>query len=176
MPNDMRQPVESAPPRACTCPRESAFSLVELLVALAVVAILMSIAIATFGGAKSSVRGNEAKSIGTAYAQAISQFQADHANRNPTSAQMSTVDGYSVGPTNLVGKPYMTSLPEGVGTRVGVDMACGSPGGGAFTGWVSYCPEGDGPLFGVRVNTRPKASAPWGPACWLGSTANTPRC
>jgi type II secretory pathway pseudopilin PulG len=180
MPDDMRIPTTHARSHAGTHarPREAALSIVEMVVVLLIVAILIAIAVGMFGGAKSSARGNETKTVGSAYAQAISQYQADHANKNPTSSEMASVDGTSAGPTNLLDRPYISTLPESAGVRVGVDMSggCAAPGGGAFTGWVSYCPEGAGPNFGVRVNTRATVNDPWSGECWIGSTAKTPRC
>jgi hypothetical protein len=147
-----------------------------MVVVLLIVVILVSIAFAMLGGAKSSARGNEAKAIGSTYAQAISQYQTDNANKNPPA--MASANGASAGPTNLLGKPYITTMPEAAGVRVGVDMSggCAAPGGGVFTGWVAYCPEGAGPVFGVRVNTRATISDPWSGECWIGRTAKTPRC
>lgn len=148
--------------------RESGFSVLELIIAIAIMLILLAAAASQFIGAKKSSYAAEAKSAGSAYTQAISQYQADNANMNPPSMTKQ-------GPMDLLKKPYMRSIPDGVaGGRVGFSPNCAPPGGTGL-GWVAYCP-GTAPNFGIRVQWRGTGSQPWEPGCWMGRTNATPRC
>ena len=146
----------------------------------------MAIAIGSFRGAKSSTRAKETQVVGAAYAQAISQYQADHANRNPKNdtATMGELNGKPAGPKNLLDKPYIKSVPDGViAGRVGVSMTgdagCNTAPEAGFSGFVRYCPDGDGPNYAIRVDYKP-ADASWGSSeaktCYLGNTVKGPRC
>lgn len=142
--------------------------MIELIIAIAIALILLAIVATQFRGAKNASYASEAKAAGSAYVQAVSQYQADNANHNPPAM---TVEG----PRNLLDKPYMRSQPDGVTSgRIGFHGSCGAPSGTAV-GWVSYCP-GTAPDFGVRVQWRANANAAWNPGCWMGRTAATPRC
>lgn len=167
--------------------REQAFTLVEIIVVLVIMAILGAIAATMFRGASSATRSKEAIAAGTAYAQAISQYQADHANRNPTSPTGTNTTAVRKGPLNLLGKQYLAAIPDGVTAgRTGVSFqancATGKaqvPGASKQSSWVSFCPEAE-PNFGIRVATRKNPSSSWTDAsarvCWMGRTAKTPAC
>lgn len=162
-----------APRRRRSAPTgESGFSLIEMMIVVAITAILLAALANHFLGAKKATYAAEAKAAGSAYAQAISQYQADHANRNPPTMT-------NTGPLDLLQKPYMRSAPDGVaGGRIVFSPACAAPGGTAL-GWVAYCtggPHGTEPGFGIRVQWRGTSSEPWNPGCWTGRTGATPRC
>jgi prepilin-type N-terminal cleavage/methylation domain-containing protein len=163
--------------------RERAFTLIEIIVVMAILAILMGAIVISFRGAKSSTYHKEGIATGGSYVQSISSYQADHANRNP---DLGTLDPRT-GPLNLLSKPYLKNVPEPVDIgRVSVSAAAlggancnGTASGGAGVSHVSIC-LGTEPEFAVRVATRPNAGASWGDPetklCWLGPSNQTPRC
>jgi type II secretory pathway pseudopilin PulG len=167
--------------------REHGFTLVEILVAMIIIIALMALAIIAFRGSKTATYEKEARAAGAAYAQGISAWQADHANRVPGAADF--MNPASKGPTDLLGKPYLPSEPSGVAEgRIGFSVGanCGTApaaptgtGVAQQSGWVSFCPE-TAPHFGVRVMSHAPGSA-WTAAagakvCWFGNTAKAPRC
>ena len=178
---------------------ERGFSLIEILVALIITAILLAVLVSTFGGAKSTTYRNEAKAAGSAYLQAVSQYQADFANNVPPTTGPNRWSSAPVtiarrGPLNLMGKPYLASPPDGVADgRIGVSVAVpaqctGStpattppPGATPKTqGWVIVCYAADsaGTLSQAFVHVRArKGEDPnaWS-SCYLGSTTFQPRC
>jgi prepilin-type N-terminal cleavage/methylation domain-containing protein len=188
-PNDDRRAL------ACARANERGFSMIELIVALIIVAILGSIAVITFSSSRSAVSAKEGIATGSTYLQAISQYQADHGNMTPTAAQMrpagavGTVPARALGPANLLDKTYVASVPDSVAAgRVGVSMDGANCAGGmaAITGaakqssWVSYCRVTDS-TFGIRIASRANGGASWTDAkaslCWMGNAASaTPRC
>jgi prepilin-type N-terminal cleavage/methylation domain-containing protein len=172
---------------------ERGFTLVEIMVVCVIILILMGVAIIAFGGARGAVTSKEAIIAGTAYNDAISKFQADHANNLPAAGDMvtPTTGATARGPKSLLGanKPYLAQLPDGVvAGRVAVKMTpdntdCGTAPGtpstnvGTATSLVSYCP-GTAPNYGIRVLYKLKKDADWSAAkvCWLGRSTNTPAC
>ncbi|MCB0877620.1 MAG: type II secretion system protein [Thermoleophilia bacterium] len=165
---------------------ERGFTVVEMMVVLLIALILMGLAIIAFRGAKSSTYAKETVAAGSTYVQAVSGFQSDHANKNPTSADLVNASQPGMGFKNLLGKPY-TAQPDAVANgRIGVSFNanCGTaataPSGSSNErGWISICPVGAGPDFGIRVLARGSDNQ-WNgekyTLCWLGSTANAPRC
>ncbi|MCW2924270.1 MAG: hypothetical protein JWM98_1674 [Thermoleophilia bacterium] len=163
---------DNRPARTRSRTHEAGFGVIELIVAMVILAILLAAIMLSFRGAKSSTYAKETKAAASAYAQAIGQYQADHANLNPTG-----LSG-TAGPLNLLGKPYLRAVPDAVaGGRVSVSLACGAPAGGSF-GHISYCAQGAGPAFDIKVWTRASASEGWTPAptCHLGNANAIPRC
>lgn len=166
---------------------EHAATVIELLVACFIAAALVAIVLRSFGDSGATVRQKEARATGAQYDQAIAQFRADHANRNPTAANGDFLirQGKPAGPKDLLGKPYVGAVPEGVSHgRIGVSMDAGpcdaAPSGSApETSWISYCPGTD-PHYTIRVITRPRPGSPWTGegvrVCYLGNTPATPRC
>ena len=158
--------------------RERGFTLVEILVAMTIIAIIMAIAIISFRGAKGTTYAKETIAAGAAYSQAISQFQADHANKLPAGAELIKISNKEAGPANLLNKPYIGSLPEGVDAgRISVSMTCGGAKSGTY-GHVAFCP-GTAPAYEVQVFTRKDSTKafPGAPTCTIGNTASTaPRC
>jgi len=163
--------------------REAGFSLIEIIIALAIIAILSAIIALSWGKAKSGTRKNEAIAAASRYAQAISQYQGDNANQLPGAANMDPADARR-GPVNLVGKPYIGTLPDGViGGRIEVSMACAPPtSSSTTTAQIALCPATEGaPSFAIRVMARPRTNIDWGVAaevttCWMGSTGAQPAC
>ncbi len=162
--------------------RERGFSLIELLVVMAVIAVLMSIAVMAFRSARYTVNTNEARTVGSAYMQAVSQYQADHANLNPTLTGSSPSADIEKGPLNLLNKPYLKSIPDAISHgRIGVSMGganCSGTavaGAGSRVGWVSVC-YGPPPQHYVRVAARRDPSAATWTICYMGSTTATPKC
>lgn len=163
--------------------------MVEIIVVAAIVLLLGGIAIVSLRGASASTRLNEAKVAAAAYAQAVSQYQADNANRNPPALAGAAAQK---GPLNLLGRPYLAPMPEAVTDgRVGVSMNnanCGGPAAPAgatagMTAWISLCTggvHGTAPGFGIRLITRAKPGGSWtadgAQLCWLGNSRATPRC
>lgn len=179
------------PTRAHARDAERGFTVVEIVVAMIIAIVLISLAIIAFRGSKTATYANEGKAVGSAYMQMVSQYQADHANNNPAPGQPGGVPNgnngaaQKKGPINLLAKPY-GSIPDAVAAgRVGVSFgsncgnAAGTPvGAGGHRAWVSVCLE-PAPNYGVRVITRgPSNTWAAGDAkvCWMGSTAKTPRC
>ena len=163
-----------APTRTHARTREDGFTIVELLIAMLIIVILVVVAIKAFGGAKGATYANEAKAAGSAYLQAVSQFQADNANRLPAANQWDAQRG----PRNLLNQPYMKTAPEGVlAGRIGVSNTC--PGGnppGSFVGYVNVCMQA-APRYYVRVASRKSPSATTWAFCFLGSApAGSPAC
>jgi prepilin-type N-terminal cleavage/methylation domain-containing protein len=169
--------------------RERAFTLIEMIIVLIIMLVLAAAAVALLGSSKSATRAKEASAAGAAYAQAISQFQADNANKLPALAGANT-DAVRKGPVNLLAKPYLKSMPDGVAAGR-VNVFAGTLGGAhcngtpsaptdAGTGWVSMCFAATPPDYGVRVATRKDTGTPWSDptskVCWFGRTANAPRC
>jgi prepilin-type N-terminal cleavage/methylation domain-containing protein len=185
----MHHSIEPSHPRT----REAGFTLLEMMIVVVIILILAAIAMTTMRGAKTATRNNEAKATANAYVQAISQYHADYANRNPTAPSGSTASGganalrVQKGPLNLLGRPYIKSIPDAVADgRTGVSFRSGPCGGKAAmpgatkqTSWVSACFGAD-PAYGIRVATRRDGGSSWtdssAQVCWLGSTANRPRC
>ncbi len=177
--------------RTYTHARERGFTVVEMLIAMVVVAILFAIVIQMFGGAKKATYFQDGKTVGSAYMQAVSQYHADFANRHPPTTGPPTQRWWGNntaatqrGPRNLTGQPYMKSTPESVSAgRVGisVDANCGAPsnptGASTQTAWVSVCYLAE-PRYWVRVIARKNSGAQWtGPgasACYMGAPASTP--
>lgn len=163
--------LQHAPSRSARrpqAPAESGFSTLELIIAMAITLILLGAAVTQFRGSKQATYAADAKAAGSAYAQAISQFQADNGNRNPTGMT-------AAGPMDLLNKPYLREQPEGVaGGRIAFSATCAAAGG-STVGFVAYCP-GTEPEFGIRVQWRASPEATWNTGCWLGRTAATPRC
>lgn len=160
--------------------RERGFGLVELLVVMVVIAILGAMAMLSLGGAKSSARVSEARAAAAAYDEAIAKFMSDNGNRPPTQLRGNR------GPVDLLGKPYLRALPDGVsGGRIGVSLdgtsncTTSPPRRVVQTAWVSYCTE-PAPGYGIRLVTRKNASSAWNTdgakLCWRGNTARAPRC
>lgn len=163
---------------------EHGFGLVEILVVMVIISILSAVVYLGFRQGKASTHKAEARTVGLAYAQAITQYQANNANHNPAPGAPAGSSTPWGGPLNLLGKPYMKHLPEAVTTRrVLVSGTCEPPGASSpstqDTGFVSYCPLTE-PQYEVRVWTRPTAADPWPaqPTCIGGSTAQTsvPAC
>lgn len=180
-----------APSRAKARARgEAGFGLVELLVVMIILAILASLAISTFGGARSATRNKEAIAAATAYEAAIASWMSDHGNRKPTAAQVDSASGplKGAGPLNLLGRPYTGGAPSGVAEgRVTVDLRNGAarctgapPAATKGTAFITYCPgpaTDTSPGYAIRLLTR-APDVPWSKAreCWRGTTANAPRC
>lgn len=177
---------------------EQALGVVELVVVMVIVAILGGAVILGFSGAKSSTDAKEVRVVANLYDQAIAQYQADNANRNPSGeiepgGPMKVLNGASAGPLNLLGKPYIGTVPDGVAAgRVAVDMstanctneftATSPPPAGAgvppnAAGLVAYCPE-TAPAYAIRVYVREKRGTEIWKNCLLGNTSVTapPRC
>lgn len=170
---------------------ERGFTLLEMLIVVIVLAIIFAIALSKFSGAKKSAYFNDGKTVGTAYMQAVSQYQADFANRHPpmTGPPALRWSGNNTaatqrGPLNLTGQPYLKSTPESVTAgRVGVSVNtnCGAPGApsGATTqtAWVSVCYLAE-PRFWVRVIARKNSGALWtgsgALACYMGAPTPKP--
>ncbi|MCW2971898.1 MAG: hypothetical protein JWN72_171 [Thermoleophilia bacterium] len=172
---------------------ERGFSLIELIIAMVLVAIMMAVVIPQFFGSKAATRRKEAIAAGSAYRAAVSQFQADHGNRLPAAGagtaptatcaagggDMTLISGKAAGPKNLLCKPYMRGLPSGVQEgRVGISQDgsnCGTLPTNAgsspnATGWVSYCSSGiDSNSYVVRVSARKSQTSPWEAVCATGS-------
>lgn len=171
--------------------REHGFSVIEMMIALLVIAILIAVVAMGFGGAKKATYAQEGKTVGSAYMQAVSQYHADFANRHPPTTGPPTqrwsgnnAPDTQRGPLNLTGAPYMKSVPDAVSSgRVGVSVNtnCGAPGPptGATTqtAWVSVCYLAE-PRFWVRVISRKNSGDVWsGPsatACYMGAPASPP--
>lgn len=172
--------------------REAGFTLVEILVALLIIAILVVVMIRAFGGAKGATYAQEGKTVGSAYMQAVSQYHADFANRHPATWTGNNTTAAQQGPRNLTNQPYMKTVPESVtagrtGVSVGVAANCGTgsaptapSGAAAHTSWVAVC-FGAEPRYFVKVFARKSAGAGWGVAdagkvCFMGATTATPKC
>jgi type II secretory pathway pseudopilin PulG len=161
-----------------TSRHERGFTMLEIFVVMFIVMVLFGIALLAFRSARSNTYKRDTETTASAYLQAIGQFQADHANDVPITTDMVQIGGVDAGPRNLLGQPYMKTLPDAVlDGRVSVDMSsCSGTGAGSF-GHISYC-AGPAPNFLIRVNTRPSPSAAW-QTCYTGnwtSAAHTPIC
>lgn len=169
-------PVRPAPSRAA----ESGFTLVELLIVIVVIMILSGVAFIAFHAARSGTSARDTIAAATAYEQAITRFQTDHANTNPRASDMAVGGGpppVDLGPRDLQGKPYMRAAPDGVQSgRVGVSMSCATPpASGNVTGFIAFC-AGTDPAYQVRVSTRDGSGSPW-TTCVMGrDPAAAPRC
>lgn len=97
--------------------KEAGFSLVELLVAMAIVGIMGTIAIFTFGSSKSTIRGNQVVEIAQPYRDAIERFRSNHGGRSPAPTRIHEWPSpLSAGPVSyLTGdKPYISDPPPDV--------------------------------------------------------------
>lgn len=154
--------------------------MIELAIALFIIAVLAIAGARAFGGAKKATYAGEGKTVGSAYMQVISQYHADHSNQHPPLTGNNSA-AVIAGPLDLTNKPYMRSVPDAVTAgRVGVSMGasnCGASGVSAAStqvGWVSIC-YAAAPRFSVRVANRKDAASPW-TYCWMGATTALPKC
>lgn len=184
----MPAPKSSRDTHARARTRERGFTVVEITVAMVIVAILMGVAMLGLRSAKGAAYGKEAIAAGAGYSDAIAKFRTDHALQNPAAGDMMTLQGRPAGPRSLVNpaKPYIAPLPDGVVSgRVFANMNpggdCGATASGAGApataqAVVSYCPAN--PNYAIRVAYRQKSGDPWSTAkvCWMGNAGRLPAC
>jgi prepilin-type N-terminal cleavage/methylation domain-containing protein len=88
LPMDTADPTRESPESA----GERAFTLVEVLVVLAIIAVLMSIIVPRFGSAKTSANGANLRAAAQSYAEAVDAFALDHAGRVPVIGGATSTD------------------------------------------------------------------------------------
>lgn len=121
--------------RARAACNERAFTLIEIIVALLIVAVLMSIAIGGFRGARHESRKGLVRTAAQSYAEAIDAFALDHAGRVPSFGGADWPKATS-GPAkpNTVrasGATYLgTAIPDPVSAG-NIDITGTSPSGGS---------------------------------------------
>ncbi|MCB0878233.1 MAG: type II secretion system protein [Thermoleophilia bacterium] len=114
--------------------RDSAFTVIEIMVVLLIVAVLMSIAIVGFGGARHESRRGLVRTAAQSYAESIDAFALDHAGRVPRfgTADWPVATSGPVKPNTVSasGSTYLgTAVPDPVAGG-NVDVTATSPTGG----------------------------------------------
>jgi prepilin-type N-terminal cleavage/methylation domain-containing protein len=144
--------------RARRAPRESAFTLVEMLVVLVIAAILIGIGILSLRSSQD--RGNTIQATTTAHAvgEGIEQFQRDHGGRLPTNPGTTDWNGGWLSPADegnqqrpYVKKAALGPLTEGI---VSLETSTGATGPNpARTARIRYLVDANLGLYALVVRT-----------------------
>lgn len=131
------------------------FTLIEVLVVMAIVALLLAVTIPTFSGSRHAGDAKVVEGVAVHYRDGIAEFQFEHANRVPEMARASdwstgTQQEMWNGPIDMKGEPYLRQIPESVADG---SVTFGGPG----TSWgkrgrVIYEPTGPS-TFVMRAET-----------------------
>lgn len=115
---------------------ERAFTLVELIVALLIIAILLGLAITQLRGSKQTTYFKTASAVALTYSDAIEAYMADNGQRVPRPGVAGEWPNVKQGPVDALrlapggGKrPYLRSVPEPVSS--GLVRVFGSSGTGS---------------------------------------------
>lgn len=72
--------------------REAAFTLLEIVVVLVIIALIMGAGLSTLRGTKAQTQTNKARSVAIQLGEAVQQFQRDHGGRPPTQPASGNAD------------------------------------------------------------------------------------
>lgn len=169
-PGDHCSRAQAAPARA----NEHAFSLIELIVVMIIIAVLTAIAIGTGRSARDASELKSATSAAQSYRQAVSAFMLDHGNRVPEPG--GTVNGLpdwstslTAGPMDRYGRAYLKGIPEAIQGSL-VTFASGTAqtdnGMNRFALVYTATPPSK---YSIRVYYRKEPSAAWSLRCELGN-------
>jgi prepilin-type N-terminal cleavage/methylation domain-containing protein len=144
--SDIHRPVRAT--RAHACSPDAAFTLVEVLIAMVIMAILFSAALAMNKSTKTATEGQRGVSVARAYGDAIDAFARDHGNRAPipgtsdwpasnppTGQTVDTQPPLARGPVDVgeASRPYLDQVPDPVASGL-VIVASPQVSGSAETG------------------------------------------
>ncbi|MCW2959619.1 MAG: hypothetical protein JWM25_1247 [Thermoleophilia bacterium] len=117
--------------------QEDAFSLVEILVVIVILAILMAVSLGTLRGSKDAGSTTRVLGAATSYVDAIEQFSKDARGRYPRAIGSVDWPTGTVGPVSALARgngEYLRSVPEAVQQQV---VGVGSAG---RDGRLNYVP------------------------------------
>ncbi|MCW2950486.1 MAG: hypothetical protein JWN41_1499 [Thermoleophilia bacterium] len=155
---------------------EGGFSMIEMIVVIAMIAILSSVAVTMFVKAKSNSYEKQTLAAGASYAGAIASFKLDHEGRAPALGNSNDWPTANGGPimltSNAAGRqPYIRSGAPDAVLNGSITVSAAAPtAGGLQRGWLQYISKNGGRSYELAVFTRPNANTAWplAPTCSFG--------
>lgn len=161
--------------------REHGFTLVEMVVAMLIMAVLAAAVILLFHGARRTSAAKAAQAAGASYSGAISAFKLDHVGRVPTIGNANDWPVVAAGPimSPTTKTPYIRSGAPAPVTSNQVGLATTAPAASDPThlGWLQYVAPAGARTFELVVYTRDDVTKPWTKSCSFGDgTLTTKAC
>jgi prepilin-type N-terminal cleavage/methylation domain-containing protein len=174
---------------------EQAFTLIELLIVLVIVAVLMAIVLPSFGSTKDAANRGKVTLVAQSYDQAMSSFASDHMGKipKPGTADWPSIPRGPLEPATRVGQTtgqaYLRSVPESVNAADAsagdVTLLQSSPAAGGSTGGklgtvaIVVAPGATPTQYRVEVWAAQRGNFPAKATCVLGTyqvPSGVPKC
>lgn len=148
---------------------DAGFGLVELIVALVIVAILIAVAMINMRGSRDVARFGQARQAAGEYAQAVAHFKVANAGRAPTLGSGEWPSAIT-GPLDPQNRPYLPAAPEAV-TAGNITVSTTPSGSGPF-GHIYYERGADGRSHRLVLTYRMGGDATRTRTCTFDTTSD----